>query len=653
MRKIFIGRGTFLQSRFGSGLCSVNFVFGVFSSYFKTFSRYSFQTKDFENPLDIAQQRPMSDKQKTYSRTRRQLDQKLETALRKVFGFPHLRPGQDEVIRSVLDGRDTLAIMPTGAGKSLCYQLPALQFDGMTIVVSPLISLMRDQAAKLVEAGIATTVINSTLSASDERDAMKAIAEGAVRILFVTPERLVNHEFVSMLTDDGMPDVPLVVIDEAHCISQWGHDFRPAYVELIHAVKSIGHPPLLALTATATPAVGADIVHELQMRHANVIHTGVYRDNLHFAVEQMTNPDDRRRRAIELASAMEGSGIVYCATVAECEALHAALVDAGVEAERYHGKLSASARSEAQDAFMEDRARVMVATNAFGMGIDKPDIRFVLHAQMPGSLDAYYQEAGRAGRDGEAAQCILLFELKDKQVQQFFLGGRYPNAETIRRVADTVQKLALEHESKTLEKPIERLREALPTIGINKLRVAATLLNDMRMTRRTRKGGMKLIDEGEAIAKIDDAAAQYATRAEHDRAVLERMITYSQSARCRWRMLLDYFAADVADAKTHSLFGHSDVSYRHPTDELGGEHCGVCDNCLHPPEIIESPRESHKEKPEKAKTFDAGDIVRVRRYGEGTVEMVCGDSVAVRFPDDETRTFIARYVKRVASARQA
>ncbi|WP_244817754.1 ATP-dependent DNA helicase RecQ [Caballeronia sp. Lep1P3] len=594
------------------------------------------------------------------TRARKPLDRELETALRKVFGFPHLRPGQDEVIRSVLDGNDTLAVMPTGAGKSLCYQLPALQLDGMTVVVSPLISLMRDQAAKLVEAGVATAVINSTLTTTEEREAMEAMTAGRIRILFVTPERLVNAEFTATLTGKDMPAVPLVVIDEAHCISQWGHDFRPAYVELIHAVKTLGRPPVLALTATATPDVVEDIVRELQMRHANVIHTGVYRDNLHFSVEQLTNPEDKRKRAIELASTLEGSGIIYCATVAECEALHAALVEAGVAAARYHGKLSANARSEAQDAFMADGVRVMVATNAFGMGIDKPDIRFVLHAQVPGSLDAYYQEAGRAGRDGSPAQCILLFELKDKQVQQFFLGGRYPNPETIRRVAEAVRDLARETSTQTLEKPLERLREALPHVGVNKLRVAATLLNDIGVTRRTRRGGMKLIDDGGAIAQLDDAAQGYAARAGRDRAVLERMITYAQSARCRWRILLDYFAAD--DDDTHAPDASKPkVSYRAPDDELEGGQCGSCDNCLHPPEVTESPREMREqalsqqhEEQEKAApkrsahAFAQGERVRVRRYGEGVVEMVSADRVAVRFPDDETRTFIARYVKRAA-----
>ncbi|SAK97061.1 ATP-dependent DNA helicase RecQ [Caballeronia temeraria] len=598
----------------------------------------------------------MNDRADIRTRSRKAPDRELEASLRKVFGFPHLRPGQEDVIRSVLDGHDTLAVMPTGAGKSLCYQLPALQFDGMTVIVSPLISLMRDQATKLIEAGIATAVLNSALSASEQREAMQAIARHEIRMLFVTPERLVDAEFIAELTGEDMPPIALAVIDEAHCISQWGHDFRPAYVELIHAIRTLGRPPVLALTATATSAVIVDIVRELQMRHANVIHTGVFRDNLHFSVEQLTNPVDRRRRVIEITTHEPGSGIIYCATVAECEALYAALVDAGVQAERYHGKLSPGARSSSQDAFMADRARVMVATNAFGMGIDKPDIRFVIHAQMPGSLDAYYQEAGRAGRDGEAARCTLLFEMKDRQVQQFFMSGRYPSAETIARVAETVRELARKDGVSTLEKPLARLREALPAIGANKLRVAAALLNDIGMTRRTRRGGMKLVGDEPAIAKLDEASQDYAARSERDRAVLERMVGYAQSAQCRWRMLLDYFVDDMNDARTSAPLRASDVDYRAPDDELDGGHCGMCDNCLHPPEVVESPREMREQRRAKedalsdseANTFTPGDRVRVRRYGEGVVEMISGERVAVRFPDDETRTFIARYVKRAA-----
>ncbi|MDR5839079.1 ATP-dependent DNA helicase RecQ [Caballeronia sp. LZ034LL] len=592
------------------------------------------------------------------ARKRKPLDDELESALRRVFGFPHLRPGQDEVIRSVLDGHDTLAVMPTGAGKSLCYQLPALQFDGMTVIVSPLISLMRDQASKLAEAGIAAAVLNSTLTAGEAREVMEAVAGHAVRMLFVTPERLSNADFTAELAAPGMPAIALVVIDEAHCISQWGHDFRPAYVELVHAIKALGRPPVLALTATATPAVIEDIVRELAMRHARVIHTGVYRDNLHFSVEQLTNPEDKRRRAIECVRDAQGSGIVYCATIAECEALHAALVEAGVEAGRYHGKLSSAERSESQDAFMEDRVRVMVATNAFGMGIDKPDIRFVIHAQMPGSLDAYYQEAGRAGRDEQPARCTLLFEMKDRQVQQFFMSGRYPSRETIARVALKVREFAQESGSGTLEKPLARLREALPDIGANKLRVATALLGDIGMTRRTRRGGLKLSDDHFDESRLDAAAEEYAARSERDRAVLERMIGYAQGAQCRWRTLLDYFAEDIEATRKAEPRQASEIRYRKPEDELGGERCGTCDNCLHPPQVSESPREqreqeraeqSESSRPEPAR-FKEGDRVRVRRYGEGVVEMISGDRVAVRFADDAVRTFIGEYVKRARKA---
>lgn len=582
----------------------------------------------------------------------------LNASLKKIFGLKALRPGQKQVIQSVLNGHDTLAVMPTGAGKSLCYQLPALQLPGMTIVVSPLISLMKDQSDKLTEAGVAAAVLNSALSAADERQALADIAAGDTRILFVTPERLANADFIAMLTEDGMPEIPLVVIDEAHCISQWGHDFRPAFVEIAHSIRALARPPLLALTATATPAVIADIVHELGMKHANVINTGVYRENLRFAVEQMTNPRAKRTRLVELANEIEGAGIVYCATVAECDAAHAALVEAGVEAERYHGKLAASQRSDAQDAFMQDRVRVMVATNAFGMGIDKPDIRFVIHDQMPGSLEAYYQEAGRAGRDGKPARCILLFELKDKQVQQFFMSGRYPGVETINRTADTLRALARADDKRMVDKrmvdkPVERLRDALPTVGANKLRITLGLLHDIGFLKRTRRGAVKLCDDDAASERIGEAAERYAAMAERDRAVLERMISYAQNAQCRWRLLLDYFAANLNDARALKPLQESTTlvaSQPDAHDELDGGTCGTCDNCLHPPTIIESAREeriAQEAAPDKKapRVWQAGERVRVKRYGEGTVELVSGERVAVTFPDGETRTFIGRYLK--------
>jgi ATP-dependent DNA helicase RecQ len=576
------------------------------------------------------------------------LKKRLKASLRDVFGIDSLRPGQEEVIQSVLDGRDTLAVMPTGAGKSLCYQLPALQLGGLTLVVSPLISLMKDQSDKLRESGIAAVALHSGLSAADERQAIRDIDSGESRFLFLTPERLAKPDFVEMLSEHGKPEVQLVVIDEAHCISQWGHDFRPAFVEMLQSIKALGRPPVLALTATATPAVVADILRELDMKDAQVINTGVYRDNLVFAVEQLTNPKEKRTRLHERIQALEGTGIVYCSTVAECNAVHAELVEAGIEAGRYNGKMSASERTAAQDAFMDNRCRVMVATNAFGMGIDKPDIRFVIHHQMPGSLEAYYQEAGRAGRDGGKAHCILLFELKDKQVQQFFLSGRYPSVETLTRGADALQKLARENDRKIVDTPIDALHEALPDIGKNKLRTVLSVLQEMRMLRSTRKGSVTVLDN-DAPHDMQEAAQRFTKMAAHDREVLERMIGYAQSGRCRWRILLDYFHAHLDATRLQKHISST-------PDELDGGVCCKCDNCVSPPTVTPSARELLEpvsklvSKPVSkskriAKIWNPGDAVQVRKYGTGHVEMMSGDRVAVSFPDGETRTFIARYVK--------
>jgi ATP-dependent DNA helicase RecQ len=370
------------------------------------------------------------------------LKKRLRASLHEVFGIDSLRPGQEAVIRNVLRRADTLAIMPTGAGKSLCYQLPALYLGGLTLVVSPLISLMKDQLEKLLEAGIPAASLNSSLSASEEKQAIAAVTEGECRILFVTPERLIKEDFIAMLDAGEKVRVALVVVDEAHCISQWGHDFRPAFVEMLHSIKALGRPPILALTATATPAVMTDILHQLGMNNASVVNTGVYRANLRFAVEQFTNPQQKRTRLVDEVREREGAGIVYCSTVAECNAVHAALLDAGVDARRYNGKMSTSDRAEAQDSFMENRARVMVATNAFGMGIDKPDIRFVIHAQMPEAWRPTTRKPDARGATASQRIASLLFELKDKHVQQFFLGGRYPDVEQVLCIADALRRLA-------------------------------------------------------------------------------------------------------------------------------------------------------------------------------------------------------------------
>jgi ATP-dependent DNA helicase RecQ len=341
--------------------------------------------------------------------------------LRRVFGLRRLRPGQDRVISRVLAGQDTLAVMPTGAGKSLCYQLPSLHLKGTTLVVSPLIALMKDQAERLEDAGISAEQMHSAQPQRDQDAAMERIAGERSDVVLATPERLADAEFLATLQRQR---IALVVVDEAHCISRWGHDFRPAFLEIGAALQALGHPPVLGLTATATDDVIDDIRRQLGRPAMEVVQTSLYRPNLRLQVAQCVNEEEKLGHLLAALRKAEGNGIVYCTTVKASEALHRRLEEAGESVALYHGRMRAADRHASQDRFMSGQARVMVATNAFGMGIDKPDIRFVLHYQLPSSLEDYYHEAGRAGRDGAPADCALLFWRRDKHVQQFFLAQR-------------------------------------------------------------------------------------------------------------------------------------------------------------------------------------------------------------------------------------
>jgi ATP-dependent DNA helicase RecQ len=375
--------------------------------------------------------------------------QKLRNLLRRTFRLQRLRPGQREVIDSVLAGRDTLAIMPSGAGKSLCYQLPALQMRGATIVVSPLIALMKDQSDKLEERGLDAAAVNSAVSERERREAMRRIRESKADFIFMTPEQLANPEFIKKLKGNA---IDLFVVDEAHCITQWGHDFRPAYSGLGAALRALGNPTLLALTATATPDVIEDIARQLGRPRMRVINAGVYRPNLYFEVLQVTNEAEKKKALLELVRSRD-AGIVYCATVRTAKAVHAWLDEQGVKAELYHGRLGGRERTERQEAFMSGKTRTMVATNAFGMGIDRPDIRYVAHYQLPGSLEAYYQEAGRAGRDGKEARCTLLYDHADRRVQLYFARKR-SKVETLAAYARSAQcrwKMILEYFDEQVE----------------------------------------------------------------------------------------------------------------------------------------------------------------------------------------------------------
>ncbi|MFL6661662.1 MAG: RecQ family ATP-dependent DNA helicase, partial [Rhizobacter sp.] len=450
----------------------------------------------------------------------------VRQSLRETFGIIRLHDGQQQVIARVLEGGDTLAIMPTGAGKSLCYQLPALHLEGTTVVVSPLISLMKDQAEKLERAGVAAEQMNSAQPRHEQQASLERIAVSDDAIVFTTPERLTDPQFMATLQRRR---IALFVVDEAHCISQWGHDFRPAFLEIGNALKQLGDPPVLALTATAIADVIEDIRQQLGRPRMHVINTGIYRPNLRFQVVQATREEEKFDRLREALSNADGCGIVYTATVKCCEEVHDRLRAAGESVTRYHGRMPAPERHASQDAFMRGDSRVMVATNAFGMGIDKSDVRFVVHYQMPGNLEAYYQEAGRAGRDGEVADCVLLFWRKDKQVQQFFLAKRYPTAEDLQAVHAVLT--AAPHPV-----TVDEIADTLKAVPHNRISVALQLLRDggMAGANRARAWSLKPGVPADSAA-IERMANGYVEKAERDHDALERMVFYAQTGFCRWR----------------------------------------------------------------------------------------------------------------------
>jgi ATP-dependent DNA helicase RecQ len=523
-----------------------------------------------------------------------------ETA-RELLGYEEFRPGQEEAMKSVVSGQDTLAVLPSGAGKSAVYQIAGQLVDGPVLIVSPLIALQRDQVGRLDELdGLdgRAAQLNSALSAGDQRAALEGLADGTVGHLFLAPEQLTKPEVVEAV---AKAQPALFVVDEAHCVSAWGHDFRPDYLRLGGVIDQLGHPTVLALTATAAPPVRAEIVERLGMREARVVVAGFDRPEIRLEVEQHADAHGKDQAVLDRVTGLVGEGrlpgIVYSATRKGTEGVAAALAERGLRVRPYHAGLKKSEREDTQRAFMHDELDVVVATTAFGMGIDKPDTRFVVHAEPADSVDSYYQEIGRAGRDGQPALALLVYRQEDLGLRRFFAAGTPPEAE-LQQVAGLVAAA----EAAGIEDGVD-VRQLREETG----RPATPLARDLNLLEQV--SAVALDEEGaahpvEGAPSPGDAAAAARELAEHheqvDQSRVEMMRGYAETTECRRQFLLGYFGEQLE------------------------QPCGNCDNCE---------AGLSQEQPDHETPFPTQTPVRHTEWGPGVVMRVEDDRLVVLFEE--------------------
>ena len=521
------------------------------------------------------------------------------------FGIDELRPGQAQLLRAVLDGRDAIGVLPTGAGKSLCFQLPTRFLPRATVVVSPLLALMKDQTDTLADANIAVERIDSTRSTVEERDAAARIRAGEPELIYVTPERLENPAYVEMLARRG---VSLFVVDEAHCVSQWGHDFRPAYLQLREAIRALGSPPVVAVTATATPEVTDDLARQLALRDPVIVRTGIDRNNLRFEVRRTVNEAAKRQELERLLDEEPGAGIIYLATTKAADELHGYLVARGERVGRDHGKLTSREREDTQASFMAGELRMMVATKAFGMGIDKSDFRFIVHWHFPDSLESYVQEAGRGGRDNLPARVMIFYRVEDRRIQSYFLGGKYPTRAECRLFYDAAVARAA--------------GAAIPELGAaaglspRRAKVVAALLENLGLAER-RRGRIRVLRTFGDDDELERLLGEYETRHRGDRSRLDALVDYMQTMACRGQRVQAYFG------------------------EPAPAVCGHCDNCEsgEAAQVASIATARARSGPRKAPplvalgTMHVGEQVKHRRFGIGAVTAIGGQSVTRRVPE--------------------